>query len=472
MYENQKRNLIFVFIKYMSTSIINAVLAVISTAVLTRIFSQELFGIINLFNSASTVLMGIVCLGLDSAYIRFFYEPPNKDNNQSLAQKCIFLPICVIVILSIIVCVFFNSSFSIHFLGVNSFMVTIFLFLNVLAQIILRFLNINYRMNGKTGQYIIQSIVTQFFLKIFIIVVAFVSTSIESIIMYNSLGLLFLAIIYLLIQYKIVFGNRIKISYKGYREIFMYAFSSCPIFIVIYLNNYLSQFIIKHELGKGQLGVYSAASLFVTAVAVLKNGFGTFWSPFMFKNYKIYQPVIKMVHNYVIIMSGIIFSGILIFSDFFYLLLGKEFRQNQEILGFLLLNPIFMLIMETTAYGISIAKKNIITLMSYIISMIVNVIGSYLGVKIIGLLGASVASAFSGLLLFIINTYFGQKYYCSIENYKKTFFFVTLLIILAASFYVFYYTEKIFIFIAFSFLFFCIMLYKKEILLFCKKIKE
>ena len=221
LYEKSMFKNILKISEYMLASIINAVIAAASTVILTRIFSPETFGIVNLFNSASSVIMGIMCIGMDSSYIRFFYDPPNGDSNKVLAQKCILIPIVNVLLWGSLIVAFGGEQFSNQFIGIKSISAAIFIFANVLGQIIIRFLNINYRMQGDTHKYFVQSVLTQLFLKLFVVAAALITVNNVVIIGFNALGILFLACIYICIQFKSVFGDvkKTSLSYKGYKEV-------------------------------------------------------------------------------------------------------------------------------------------------------------------------------------------------------------------------------------------------------------
>lgn len=454
LYEKSMFKNILKISEYMLASIINAVIAAASTVILTRIFSPETFGIVNLFNSASSVIMGIMCIGMDSSYIRFFYDPPNGDSNKVLAQKCILIPIVNVLLWGSLIVAFGGEQFSNQFIGIKSISAAIFIFANVLGQIIIRFLNINYRMQGDTHKYFVQSVLTQLFLKLFVVAAALITVNNVVIIGFNALGILFLACIYICIQFKSVFGDvkKTSLSYKGYKEVVFFAVFICPISIISYLNTYTSQLIIKKNLGAHDLGVFSAAALFIYAIAVFRTGFVTFWSPFMYKNYETHNKEICMANRIVILFCILGFCIILLASDLLYLLIGENFREQQQILGFLLINPLCITAMETTYYGIAIAKKNHISLINNLVSLLFNCALCYFFTQYWGLTGAVISSAVSGVLLFALNTFWGQKYYRSVDSILRQIQFIAVIFIISFLYYTLYSQKWIFNFIILTFL--------------------
>lgn len=71
-------------IKYSIPNIVSFILGIVSVVVLTRIFSTETYGIINIFNNTSALFLSIAYLGLDSAFIRFYNDLPRNINSKQL----------------------------------------------------------------------------------------------------------------------------------------------------------------------------------------------------------------------------------------------------------------------------------------------------------------------------------------------------------------------------------------------------
>ena len=260
--------------------------------------------------------------------------------------------------------------------------------------------------------------------------------------------------------------ERPRHSIADYKPVYRFALLSSPVFIITYLNSYLPQVIISNNLGDNVLGIYSAALLFCSAILVLSTGFTMFWSPYMYKNYKTKQETIKSIHDIVLFLCVLSLSLILIFNDFLYLFIGEAFRKNQNILGMLLIYPTTLIMVETVAYGISIKKKNEISLTIYFISTATNIILCFVLIKKYGLDGIAFASMISAIVQMILMTYFGQKYYRSINNISRTLFHIFVLILSAISFYLLYENRIIFVIAELTMLAICLV-YDRKIILWC-----
>lgn len=444
------------FVTYTLVGILSAVISFVTMIILTRTATETFFGQINKFLTASNLVMSLACLGLDSAYIRFYYEPPENANSKQLAWKCMRPALFIFLLVSSFIIFFRNNSSLILLLGGGGlFFTTAFIF-TIFSQFLNRFLSIYFRMNSKVLNFSIVTIAFAVLTKTIFIPIYYITPKFEENIITAALFLTIFMFGYFLFNMK----NMVEISSSSladYRPVYRFAILSSPVFVITYLNSYLPQVIISSYLGDNVLGIYSAALLFCSAILVLSTGFSTFWSPYMYKNYKTAQDFIRKVHDVVLFASVLAMSLILFFSDFIYLFIGETFRKNQNILGMLLVYPIILIMVETVAYGISIKKKNEISLIIYFISTTTNVILCFILVSTYGLAGVAFASMISAIVQMILMTYFGQKYYRSINSIIKTLFHMLVLILSAILFYLFYDNRTIFVAAEVAMLIICVI---------------
>lgn len=440
---NQRSNS-SILASYTIVAILSAAISFVTMIVLTRTTSEAFFGQINKFLTASNLVMSLICLGLDSAYIRFYYEPPEKTNSKQLAWKCIFPALAIFLFISFIIILLRDAASLIPLLGGGGLFFSVAFVIVIFSQLLNRYLTIYFRMSSKVLHYAIASIFFVILTKTIFIPIYHVTPKFEDNIIIAAVFLTLFMSAYFLFNMK----NMIEIphhSVADYSPIYRFALLSSPVYIITYLNNYLPQVIISNNLGDNILGIYSAALLFCSAILVLSTGFSTFWSPYMFKNYKTERETIKKVHEIVLLVSILAMSSILIFNDFIYLFIGEAFRKNQNILGMLLTYPIILIIVDTVAYGISIKKKNEISLIIYLISTATNIILCCVLVSKYKLDGIAFASMISAIIQVALMTYFGQKYYRSINHISRTILHILFLIFSAVLFYFLY--DKRFIFI-------------------------
>jgi O-antigen/teichoic acid export membrane protein len=216
-------------------------------------------------------------------------------------------------------------------------------------------------------------------------------------------------------------------------DFFKYSIYSWPIPTLLYFNILTTLLILRLKLGNEEVGIFSSVSVFVGLIGVIQTGFTTFWSGFMYENYKKKQNQIKKINDYVIFLTILLLVGFILFRDVMYLLIGKNYQNTKPYFAIILVYPIMLILSETTSYGISIAKKSRLLLIITLFTIISNLTLTWFLIPELGILGAAIASAISGLIFFLTQTLYGQKYYSSVENVNKVLFAVILILFLAFS---------------------------------------
>lgn len=451
------------FVTYTIIALLSAAISFVTMIILTRTASEAFFGKINKFIMASNVVMSFICLGLDSAYIRFYYEPPKGSNSKQLAWKCMIPACAVLVVVSFIIVSLRNNSFLSLLIGGKGIFFSMAFVITIFSLLINRFMTIYFRMSSSILCFSVVSIMYVLLTKTIFVPIYCIDAKFENDIIVPSLLLAVFMLFFFLFNKKNMVA-RPQSTASNYKPVYRYAFLSSPVIVILYLNSYLPQVVISKNMGDDILGIYSAALLFCLAIQVLSTGFTTFWSPYMFKNYKTETTTIKQIHDLVLFGSILAMSLILLFNDFLYLFIGEAFRKSQNILGMLLVYPIVVVITETTAYGIDIKKKNEISLFIYMISTALNAVLCVALISKYGLAGVAFASMVSATIQMGLMTYFGQKYYPSINQIGRTLFHMFVLILSAILFYFLYDNRIIFIIAQTAMLIACLVYDKKVIL--------
>mgnify|MGYP006992090856 CR=1 FL=1 len=141
---------------------------------------------------------------------------------------------------------------------------------------------------------------------------------------------------------------------------------------------------------------------------------------FIYANYKTEQEKIKQVHDYLTFVIVEFFCVLVIFEDVIFWILGNEYAQGITVFPIMVLVPVFLIISETTVYGISIAKKPIFDTIGIGLSVVANILFCFLLAPKYQLYGVCLALCLSNLVMFVFRTVIAQKLYCSIPSYMRT----------------------------------------------------
>ena len=107
---------------------------------------------------------------------------------------------------------------------------------------------------------------------------------------------------------------------------------------------------------------------------------------------------------------------IVIFQDVIYLLVGEKFRASKTFFPFLMMTPICNAIADMTGIGIMLSKKSYLNIYTFIGNTFTNLSLSYVLVPKIGVMGAGIAVGISALVMLIIRSYLGGRYYKICES--------------------------------------------------------
>ena len=421
---------------YSISTWINLVVGFLSVIITTRLLAPDTYGLISLFYSFTTVLMYVLLFGIDGAFIRFYNEPPIGNTQNQLLYKNIVLASIICIIAGFVCTFIFDKSISESIFGFYSRVLVGSVFVFTYAQIILRYLNISFRMSFKVKEYTIQNVLINTLSKILVIAVAFFTNSFLFIVAVLAIGMFFLVTYYLIFQRKEYIPitekgtHDYRLNFSHYGSYFKFALFSAPTYIVTYLNGYLSNQIIGSYINNYALGIFASTNMFSQILTAMKGGFSTYWSAYVFKNYNIEFVKINKMHNYVVLFSIFATSSLILFRDVLYLFIGSQFHESKSFFSILLISPIMFFLLETTDKGIAIAKKNEINATTHIVSVAINIVLCLLLIPKFSLLGAAWANAISGIVLYALNTLLGQKYYRSIPNIWKSIVGVTMVLLI------------------------------------------
>ena len=406
---------------------ISFALSFISSPINTRLFAPEEMGKINLFTTYLNMFLMFAYLGLDQAYVRFFYKPPDSISKQKLFTTCLLMSELVAGILSIGIFLFW-SPLSVAISGTQSLIIAAFLAVSLIANIVIRYFNLAARMESKTTLYSAQVIALAVINRFLIIVVAFWNPNHLYAIGALTIGYLLMVFILFIIQSKNCLTRSVSFSKNVTKTLFAFSLPLVPVTVLSWMNNSIAQLIIRNYVSFAAIGIYSNAVAIASMVNLLQTGFNTYWSPFVYEHYETKQSQIKKVHLLITFCASALALCIILGQDVIYLLIGEKYRAGKEFFPFLLLSPICYTIAETTGVGINLSKKTYLNIITFTANVGVNFLLCFLLLPRIGVTGAAIASCVSAIVMLVIKTILGERYYSCITSYPKTFSAIAILV--------------------------------------------
>lgn len=405
--------------KFSISTYVNFIIYGVTLLFIGRLIPDDVYGPVSLFITYSTLVMNIAILGLDQSFIRFFNEPPNGISTKSLFGVCYSLASGAMLLLSFVGSVFLPA-FLMNIIGLSfDFNYLPLLFLNAFFLMISRFYNVAYRMEQNIPMFTLQSILSQFFSKLFYLVGFFFPNPKNGMLYAAVLGMALFSLFFTFLRRKKILPQKNAFSTPVLKTVLPYGIALAPSAVLIYLNSAFSSSFIGRTLGDSSLGLFTYAATLSNVVTVIQGGFATFWGAYMFANYKTQQKRIMQVHNYLNLLILCFFTCIVMFQDILFWLLPM-YAAAKYIFPVIMLSAVFTILGEGTVYGIQIARKPIFDTIGIGLSLVVNVVLCILLVPRLDILGAALALAISSFVMFAFRTVVAQRFYRTIEHPTKT----------------------------------------------------
>lgn len=416
---------------YSSVSWISAIIGLIAMPVISRSFSAEDIGQINLLISTSSILYIIGLFGFDQSYIRFFYDYHDAQTSWRLLLVCLMSSLSITLVL-LGLCVVFRDDISpIIATSISPDFVVGAIAAVVVTQISLRYTVSLFRLNDSLPLFALFTIINTAYIKFGFIVGEGVSGAFKSLILEGCL----LAVVSALII--IVKGRDGSVTHREgiynlpYRPLVAYGAPLMPAMLLSTVNGYIPVTLLRLSMGFDSAGVYSMVVTLASAVNLLSSGINTFWPPFVFENYKSKQDIIQSFHRFVVLAAyslGVLLIGA---RSLIPLILGEAYSAATILFPLLVISPIFYVIGETTGIGLQIEKKSGMYFFINASGVIVNILLAVVLIPMFGLIGAGVSTAFAATIVLLSKSFLGNKFYNSTGSFRWLISAIALLWLLS-----------------------------------------
>lgn len=429
MQEENKDSLFSSFIKYFYGNFVVLLLGLIQLPLTTRVLETQEYGKTTMFTTAVTVIYIFAILGLDQAYIRYFYK--DGVNRKTLFFQCLFPPFVLILILSAVY-VIFSDVFNTFLFGVSGVNVIIPVVAYTVISVFERFLFLNIRMEQNGVLYSNLNILSKVLNVSFIILFAWLWGSDFKIVMYAftlSLGTvtLIIGIRYLYVTRK----EKVTRHDISEKELLAYGIPFVPMLLMEWLLSSMDKWSIKIFNDFSETGIYGSAMQIMTIILTVKITFVAFWSPVAMEKYEncpqeeckdFFADMFDKVQFLCMFAAFMltILRGVIV------LILGKDYRQAISIIPFLTLMPILSIMFEMTGQGVKFTGKIKYFNYASLAAILCNLIGNTMLVPRFKGVGAALATAVTYIVYFAIGTYYSTK--CYPVKYRMKAFVISLLL--------------------------------------------
>ncbi|WP_276944337.1 lipopolysaccharide biosynthesis protein [Faecalibaculum rodentium] len=407
-------------------------LSVISTPVITRLVDPFQYGEYSIFTMYINIALMVLCLGMDQALVRYFYDRDQLQYKTSLLKLCFVVPVTIaLFVSSIFLLLCYYKIIRYEF----SMTITFLLCINVVLCIWNRISTLLLRTIYDSKSYSISNILYKIiFILLSLILIAFYhQDGLISLVIATTLAYVFQAI------YATISGKKYwKLCGQTYPsnslEIIRYGLPFILSMGLTTVFQALDKLSLNYYCTYSDVGVFSSAMSIVNIFALIQTTFNALWGPLQVEYYVKHPDdpsVIKKVNKYITVIMFVFGITLIMGKDIFALLLGDDFREASSILPFLIFNPIMYTISETTCCGIGISKKSYLNIYVSLIACCTNLIGNMSLVPPLGPRGAAISTGLSYIVFFLSRTYFSNINHYINYQLKKIYILITLAVLYA-----------------------------------------
>lgn len=445
---DSEKSVISGFLSYFYGNFVVLLLGFIQTPIVTRLMSTDEYGRTGMFETAVTVIYIFAILGLDQAYIRYYYSA--GINRGKLLKKCLIPSVMIVSVLSVIYGLnsgFFNDLLFKRSSADITALVIIYTIISVFERFF--FLDVRMQQNGRLYSNIN---ITEKVLSLLTIVAAWYFLGNDFRVALYALAVPWgITTAFLMIRYAYLYkqgkvggtaaydpekqGDS-QITPDGdisYKELIRYGLPFILVLLMEWILSSCDRIALRKWSSFEEMGIYGSAMKIIVLLLTFKNTFIAWWSPVamerfekkdMDDNRRFFRSAYDMTQFLCVCAA----SGMILFRRLIVLLLGPDYRGAHRMIPFLTLMPIFAMMFEIMVQSIKYSKKNLYLNLASILAIVVNITGNSLLVPVLGGTGAALTTGVSYLMYFASGSVFSEKCIKIGYSRKKTVIYGALLL--------------------------------------------
>ena len=409
-------------------TLVSMILGLVTTPIITRVVNTVEYGKYSVFVMYANIAVVVLMVGLDQAYLRYFYKAEQTDENNKLFYRCTFIPFLSAIGLGVLLCVA-SAIVPQYFEFKTEIMVMLSLY--TVSLVLLKQIQLTARLKYKTKVYSSLAVADKaiYIAVVMIAIFGLGCKSLAAIAFSITVAALITVLLGFLILRKDLAFNCGKVSCVNVRELVAYGFPFVFSMGLTVLFQSVDKLCLKIFTDYSDIGVYKSAESMINVFAIIQTTFNALWMPLALKKYE-EEPENKKFHkdgNEIITLLMITFGAtVIVFKDLLVYWLGPDFREAAMVLPALVFNPVMYTISETTVVGIVFSKKSHLHIVVALVACIANVAGNLLLIPLVGIRGAAISTGFAYVLFFVMRSVLGKKYYSTGAPIGKCIFVAIL----------------------------------------------
>jgi O-antigen/teichoic acid export membrane protein len=396
---------------YGIASLFSKSVALFTFPFLTRYFSINQYGLIDLFYLSITLLISLLSLGQESAILRYFHSKVDDESKRQMISKSLMTQLIIgggaiisFWILKKLLYKYFIIDSELDQLMSLVLMIIPFGVLQSNIETILR-------LTFKKKQFLIMTM--GFTFSIFIVVFL-----ITNVLKADILELFkFYMLVWVLFGFLGLWFIREWLTMPAHGDVFSkrmlsYGIPMSLITLIGVLQPFLERVALSQTLNSESLGLYAAAAKISMLVTLVAGAFQNAFSPIFMSNYKEQKSILSFNLLFKIYITGLslilltlAFCGKSILVN----LAGEKYVEGSVIIFPLSLSIFIKSMSLFIGMGIILSKKVTLKLVIYVISLIIGLFAMISITKSFGIVGIAIGSLVGNCVLLILEYYFSQR---------------------------------------------------------------
>lgn len=428
------------FLSYFYGNFIVLLLGFVQTPLVTRLMTTDEYGRTGMFETAVSVIYIFAILGMDQAYIRYYYK--HGINRGRLIKQCLGLSLSIVAGL-IVVYLLFAERINQYLFEKSGPDITILVAAYTLICVFERYFFLDVRMQQNGRLYSNINIAQKVLNIAFVVGFAVLMGNDFRVVLYAMTLSWGSTTVFLIIRYFVKGRYKETVPAEGgtrdekqsypLSELLRYGAPYVLVLLMEWLLSSCDRVAIRALSTFDELGIYTAAMKIMVLLITFKTTFVAFWSPVAMEKYENAseeecRSFFKKAFDITRFLCTIAAVGLILFREVIVLLLGQDYRGADGMIPFLTLMPVFAMLFEITNQGIKFKSKNMYLNIASAVTIIINIGGNALLVPMFGGKGAAIATGLSYIVYFAIGSAFAEKFYRVGYDYIRTAYMAVLLI--------------------------------------------
>ena len=399
---------------YFVGTVISAILGFISSPILTRVLTTEVYAQYGMVASFTTLVATFVYLGQDEAFMRYFDR--RKEPFGSFFWRCIRLPLvlCIIILFLLLEPNHIVLSWVFACDIQNKIAILIAAYISML--VLQRFLMLTARMEERAANYSVSNIATKvmFFAALYVFYFMGQVIALSELVLALMVGVLCALAINLVVVVKVKHGANPEGEDITSKELLYFGVPFAISSTMLWVVPLLEKIIIRDLTNWTVLAIYTSAAIFVTAMGLIKTTVNSIWVPYVYKNYTNeteFKKIFRQVGVSLCWLCLMILAGLIVVRRWVVFIFDSAYYDSMLIAPALVCGACFDLLTCIYSIGINIKKKTQFHVIVPFVQLAISMATLYIGLPRWGLIATGISYLLSIAISRIVQMAIALHYY-------------------------------------------------------------